>query len=178
MKFMNFRSFDGEYPGEGLSAAGRTDRLVWDDFAEDRNRLATVAQAIRLAHDAPSPKEGYSSNGIVEAIEGETLTRAHLLRERNPRLVRAKKQRVLQERGKLECEVCGFDFHRTYGERGSGYIECHHVRPLSSLRPTTKTRLADLALVCANCHRMLHGSRPWPTIAELRGSLVRVTTYG
>jgi 5-methylcytosine-specific restriction protein A len=42
------------------------------------------------------------------------------------------------------------------------------------LRPGTKTRLIDLALVCANCHRMLHRSRPWPTIAELRTELVRL----
>jgi hypothetical protein len=34
-----------------------------------------------------------------------------------------------------------------------------------------KTRLADLALLCANCHRMIHARRPWLTLDELRGLL-------
>jgi 5-methylcytosine-specific restriction protein A len=35
-------------------------------------------------------------------------------------------------------------------------LECHHRKPLASLRPGQRTRLSDLALVCPNCHRMLH----------------------
>ncbi|HBF7178023.1 TPA: restriction endonuclease, partial [Clostridioides difficile] len=30
-----------------------------------------------------------------------------------------------------KCVVCGFDFEKTYGNRGKGYIEIHHIRPLS-----------------------------------------------
>lgn len=178
MKLMNFRSFDEQYPGEGLSAAGRTDRVVWDDFSEDRERLTAVAQAIRLVQQAPASEAAYPFDDIEEAIEGATLTRMHRAKERSPRLVQAKKRDVLRRTGKLECEICGFDFFRTYGERGRGYIECHHVRPLAALRPGTRTRLADLALVCANCHCMLHGSRPWPTIEQLETELRISQTIG
>src|SRR5262249_30281294 len=52
MKMMNFRSFDENYPGEGLRAAGRADRQVWGDFATDQDRLGGVAQAIRAAYRA------------------------------------------------------------------------------------------------------------------------------
>ncbi|MBN4084034.1 HNH endonuclease [bacterium AH-315-A03] len=31
----------------------------------------------------------------------------------------------------------------------------------------TTTRLSDLALVCSNCHRMIHRRSPWPTPIEL-----------
>ncbi|WP_421989133.1 HNH endonuclease [Roseococcus sp.] len=41
-----------------------------------------------------------------------------------------------------------------YGERGRGFIECHHTRPLHTLRPGDKTKIADLVLVCSNCHWM------------------------
>jgi len=179
MKLMNFRSFDEEYPGEGLSAAGHTDRVVWDDFSDDRERLVATAQGIRLAQEAPASEEAaHLLDDIEEAVEGATLTRLHRAKERSPKLVQAKKKDVLRRVGKLECEICGFDFFRTYGERGRGYIECHHVQPLASLRPGTKTRLVDLALVCANCHRMLHGSRPWPTIEQLRTDLAISRTGG
>jgi 5-methylcytosine-specific restriction protein A len=174
MKLMNFRSFDKDYHGEGLRAAGRTDREVWDDFAMDRDRLWGVSQAIRAAYRSPDPRVAWNPNEIEEAFEGKALTRAHLLREREPRLVQAKKGKVLRDTGRLQCEICGFDFCEAYGERGHGYIECHHVLPLSTLRPGTKTRLVDLTLVCANCHRMLHRFRPWPTISELKAEMVGV----
>lgn len=57
----------------------------------------------------------------------------------------------------LVCNVCGFNFEEVYGERGSGYIEVHHVEPISTydgeqpVDPKT-----DLITVCSNCHRMIH----------------------
>jgi 5-methylcytosine-specific restriction protein A len=56
----------------------------------------------------------------------------------------------------LVCEVCQFDFHAIYGERGDGYIECHHTQALETLEPGAKTHIRDLVLVCSNCHRMIH----------------------
>jgi 5-methylcytosine-specific restriction protein A len=35
----------------------------------------------------------------------------------------------------------------------------------------------DLALLCSNCHRMIHAKPPWPTPAELR-DLIRSQPYG
>jgi 5-methylcytosine-specific restriction enzyme A len=63
--------------------------------------------------------------------------------------------------------VCSFDFGRTYGARGLGYIECHHRTPLH-VTGETQTRLSYLALVCSNCHRMIHRTKQWPTVEELR----------
>ena len=56
----------------------------------------------------------------------------------------------------MECEICNFNYSKKYGERGKGFIECHHKVPLHKLKPNTKTKLSDLALLCANCHRMIH----------------------
>jgi 5-methylcytosine-specific restriction protein A len=56
--------------------------------------------------------------------------------------------------GRLACEVCNFDFGVVYGELGTGFAECHHKLPLSE--GVRRTRLEDLAIVCSNCHRMLH----------------------
>jgi predicted HNH restriction endonuclease len=36
------------------------------------------------------------------------------------------------------------------------------------LRAGSKTRAADIALVCSNCHRMLHRRRPWLTMSDLK----------
>jgi 5-methylcytosine-specific restriction protein A len=41
---------------------------------------------------------------------------------------------------------------------------------MTELKPGQKTRTADLALVCANCHRMLHRGR-LVTLERLRASM-------
>ena len=44
------------------------------------------------------------------------------------------------------CEACGFDFGKTYGDRGQGFIECHHVEPLHQTGERA-TSIRDLALL-------------------------------
>jgi 5-methylcytosine-specific restriction enzyme A len=85
--------------------------------------------------------------------------------------VEAKKREVVQSKGRLACEACGFDFKDAYGDRGDGFIEAHHAMPLHTLLPGTKTRLVDLHLLCANCHRMVHSRRPWLTLDQLRNCM-------
>jgi len=87
---------------------------------------------------------------LEEGKEREVL-RKHLVRERRSQLVTQKKK-VNPEY--LMCECCGFNFWEKYGNHGLGYIECHHRIPISKGQRITK--LEDLALVCSNCHRMLH----------------------
>ena len=56
-----------------------------------------------------------------------------------------------------KCMICGFDFEETYGELGKGYIEVHHIKPLSELEEEVVIDPEkDLICVCSNCHRMLH----------------------
>ena len=61
----------------------------------------------------------------------------------------------------------GFDFSTTYGLLGKGFCEVHHLSPLSASDESVTTTFADLAVVCSNCHRILHRSDPMLSIAEL-----------
>lgn len=91
-----------------------------------------------------------------EASEWRSRLHTRLERERDNKIVRLKKEKVLRETGRLACECCGFDFCTSYGELASGFAECHHRRPVSRLRKGEKTTIPQLAIVCANCHRVLH----------------------
>lgn len=102
--------------------------------------------------------------------EGKELYQLHKNRERNQTVVRLKKQLAMQK-GNLCCEVCGFDFEARYGEMGEGYIECHHIKPISQYTEEDTTTIDDLVLVCSNCHRMLHRKRPWIGKDELKDVL-------
>ena len=56
-----------------------------------------------------------------------------------------------------KCACCGFDFEKVYGERGAGFIEIHHNKPLYSLEEEIVINpMTDLIPVCSNCHRMIH----------------------
>jgi len=68
------------------------------------------------------------------------------------------------------CQVCGFDFEKVYGDRGAGFIEVHHLRPIATLKRATKIDpRKDMSVVCANCHRMIHRKRDHVlSLGELR----------
>lgn len=100
--------------------------------------------------------------------EGNPRFVAHLQRERNSTIVKKKKFQVLAESGALRCEFCDFDFEEMYGELGKEFCEVHHLIPLHKADVIVETTLRDLAIVCSNCHRIIHRASPMPTIDELR----------
>lgn len=106
---------------------------------------------------SPTPLSG-DLDDEVGALEGEmqALFVAHRKRER--RLREKKLQEVLARLNRLRCEVkaCRFDFLTTYGPLGHGFAHVHHLKPLSDAHGATRTFLGDLAIVCANCHAMIH----------------------
>jgi 5-methylcytosine-specific restriction protein A len=166
-KLANFLALDPNGDG-GLERGGAGTRDVWGEFANDPQRVHRTADAIRANLAAGIPVILEQDDEVAEAEEGALLTGVHVRRERNARIVRQKKQKVVAETGALQCEVCNFEFAVAYGERGDGFIECHHLVALADLRPGSRTRLEDLALVCSNCHRMIHRRKPWLRPDELR----------
>ena len=174
MKLSNFLRYDPNYHGKGLQRGSKLEEEVWNTYAGNQNRLKEVAAAIRAGQlELESTKT--SVHNLVEedeeAEEGKLLIALHKRRERNASFARKKKENVLRASGSLSCEVCGFDFQAKYGLLGQGFAECHHEVPISNLAHKGKTKMSDLRVVCANCHRMLHRGRPWPTIESLRAIL-------
>jgi predicted HNH restriction endonuclease len=99
--------------------------------------------------------------------EGQEKYRLHRYKERNRKLVDLAKERHRSDDPKMKCQVCKFSFADRYGKLGADYIEAHHVFPISALTKETPIRFEDLAMVCSNCHRMLHRRRPWLSIQDL-----------
>jgi predicted HNH restriction endonuclease len=91
--------------------------------------------------------------GVYEGEE-KVKVKEHKYYERDSSIIRKKKLEA-SKRKQLFCEACGFDFKEKYGSHGVGFIECHHKYPIAKAGKR-KTKLTDLALVCSNCHRMLH----------------------
>jgi hypothetical protein len=109
-----------------------------------------------------------------EFPEGRIYEKLHKLRERNSQLIKLAKENMRKRQGKLICQICDFDFGEKYGTLGEDFIEAHHTLPVSQLHENSTTKIEDIALVCSNCHRMLHRKRPWLEMSELKKILVTI----
>lgn len=88
---------------------------------------------------------------IKQATEGLVTEVRQLRRSRDPRL---RASALFASRS--VCEVCGRDFGKLLGGRGERVLQVHHKRQLASTTMPRRTSVADLAVVCANCHLLIH----------------------
>jgi 5-methylcytosine-specific restriction protein A len=178
MKLMNFRRFDPGYSGVGLAHGNKDEEVVWNLYANDREKLSELA--LNISHFVKNDESTKELPVLVEdeeeGNEGQLLSRVHRYRERDRTLVKKKKSKFLTEHTRLHCQACEFDFESTYGERGRDFIECHHTKPVSELDADGKTKLSDLILLCSNCHRIVHRKKPWLTFEELKQYLQKSVT--
>jgi hypothetical protein len=84
-------------------------------------------------------------------IEGTKTEVVRLISHRNRRL----RDLAFQE-ANGKCCVCKRDFSKILAGQGVRVLEVHHRRQLSSLEMPSITKSSDLAVVCANCHMLLH----------------------
>lgn len=94
------------------------------------------------------------------AMEGEQKRRfvSHRARERTLRQAKLEQTRAASRDGRIRCQVpgCNFDFEAVYGSVAAGFAHVHHLRPLAEATAPTVTKLDDVAVVCANCHAVIH----------------------
>lgn len=118
----------------------------------------------------PSPKKPDVDIDFIDDesyAEGAIKRRLHHQHERNRMVVSKAKNLAWKRNPVLPCDVCGFSFSEVYGKRGEKFIEAHHRQPVAELEPGSRTRVKDISLLCANCHRIIHRGSHTLTIDEL-----------
>lgn len=158
-------------------------RIEWDKqenrwFRQnlDANRRIVAVKDPTGKWVTPTGRESLLNLKVVPAVEQSDLDwpssykeggrnlRSHSAIERNGTLIRDSKARFKKLHGRLFCQACEFDFLAVYGE---DYIECHHTIPVHKLPSNGFTSIEDVALLCANCHRIIHRRREWMSIDQL-----------
>ena len=126
----------------------------------------TADQSVAMAHLWGT--QDYATEQTDGDIEGHRRLRKHYVRERSHHLVKAKKRDYLASHAQLRCEVCGFAFSDRYPKAlAEGFIEVHHIVPISEVDEVRRTKLSDLMLVCSNCHSMIHRTNDAKSNLEL-----------
>jgi 5-methylcytosine-specific restriction enzyme A len=129
------------------------------DLLISRGGTDNVETALELTTDITE------ENFLTEIIEKRRYVR-HARIERNSSAAKAAKKAL-----GLQCSGCGFEFERFYGERGRDFIEVHHLIPLHTLPEGAAVSMdpkKDFAVVCSNCHKIIHRGSTILTIEELR----------
>jgi 5-methylcytosine-specific restriction enzyme A len=142
--------------GDGGSVRARLlDEALWAvteyDIATSKCTIVRGAEPVPVSINADDIE--------LAGFEGQERKRFVQHRRREDSMRRHKIEDAFAKAGKLVCEVpkCEFDFAKRYGPLGTGYAQVHHLVPLHRAPKTgRKVTLKDLAIVCANCHAMIH----------------------
>jgi len=143
------------------NAFPEVDMLFGGELVTVRKLLSGQVQTLEAA-----VRKSHKQKRLTEAEEGKLTVTEAAFRSRNAALIEAKKRN-----SDYRCEVCGFRFSDKYGRIGHDYIMAHHLVPLTSRKGISRTTLNDIALLCANCHAMVHTTQPPLTLQQLKRSL-------
>ena len=166
-KLQNLQSVE---TGRGLKNVSQMDREIWAEFNRNPKELARLAKLIRAEIGFVADSTTNTHDDDSEFYEGRLITILHRTRERDSRV----RNRLLESRrmdGPLTCDLCRCRSNSTKPGFVDTIFEVHHLKPLS-LELAKSTRLSELALLCANCHRLIHkaisAEKRWLTLEECR----------
>lgn len=123
-----------------------------------RAKLITEAHASNFT---PNASTVHFQLQTMEAIEGLAKESVRATRSRNGQLREAA---IRQSRG--VCEACLRDFSVLLGGLGARALQVHHKNQLAQSDNEVITSLDDLAVLCANCHCIVHADRDQPMRVE------------
>jgi 5-methylcytosine-specific restriction enzyme A len=143
---------------EGGLRSSKMDRRVWEEHSSEPAIVRRIAQSIIDGATFLTSTKGTIEGGDNSEVflEGAVLTKLHKRRERS----RGYRSKVLKRersaKGVVVCQCCGTAGpHSLDAKLRESMFDVHHLLPLSQTK-MTKTRLRDLALLCGNCHKLIH----------------------
>ena len=120
------------------------------DTKKDRNTLYEEIE--NYASVSYTEVKDYFGDSVDDKsiIEGEKTIRTIEVKRRNSLARKLKLEDFKVTHGKVYCEVCGIEEELV--------LDVHHDRiKISEMEEGHKTNLDDLRVICANCHRIVHG---------------------
>jgi hypothetical protein len=147
----------------------------------DESKLYRYAKAI-----IKYLKENYIEASIPEEIPAhiaETLPYEAMQTiivdryERNPQYRKLCIDKYSKD-GTIVCEICGFDFGKSYDKVKDGFIHIHHEPPISEVGEKNDNFDPEKNLfpVCPNCHAMLHREKG-VSVENLKAKIKVVYSY-
>lgn len=133
--------------------------------------ITPVRIVFAVTETPPYPED--FGDGAYETLsrhrEGAVRRVEATIHERN----RSARQKCINHYGP-KCIVCDLVFENRYGKLGEGYIQVHHLVPLSMWGEDYEVDpIKDLRPICPNCHGMVHQRRPSYSVEYVQNQLVK-----
>lgn len=118
------------------------------------------ATLLRLRRAPRPPAELVAQEGLLTEARRYVRGRSRALRERALALAKG------------VCAACETDYSQWLNGKGVRVLQVHHKHQLAMSDAPRLTRVSDLAVVCANCHALIHmDPRHAVSVEALRRSL-------
>ncbi len=114
-----------------------------------KTKQAQAPEQVTLPAASRADQEQAREKAEMEAMDGIVKERKYL--SRNKQLHDEAKRLA-----KGWCYTCETKFSELLGGLGKRVLEAHHKNQLASKDRSEPTKVKELAVVCANCHRMIH----------------------
>lgn len=162
----DFTSIDSTFKSFNRSHQKKVAGLLPAIF-EIINEKAGFIKASSFEVSLPEEIEEKETSTLVEGAKKQVTVNAY---ERNPyaRIACINHYRK-KNKGRLKCEICGFDFGKVYGDKFVEKIHIHHLVEISSVGSEYEVNaIKDLLPICPNCHMIAHSKKPPYTPAEIK----------
>lgn len=148
--------------------------MFWDTQRSGVQIPDTVVKELEILWGSLSNSKDFAFPEEVQQTEDEIFEGAVRrvtvnAYERNPEA----RRKCIEYYG-VTCQICGFDFEKTYGKAGKDFIHVHHLKQISEIGEAYQINpIQDLRPVCPNCHAIIHKRKPPYTIDEVKSFLNR-----
>lgn len=147
--------------------------VKWDEgFIPIKIQVGSQQHTVALLKQAEvkliltAQKKSKVSDSDRDYFEGGGNRKEITFRKRNRALIEAKKSN-----SDGSCEICSFNYQEFYHKITKNYLEAHHLNPIHKRKHSEKTKLEEIALVCSNCHRIIHTEEPPIELDRMRKRL-------
>jgi len=152
-KLQNLRSVA---TGKGLYNTSKMDKSVWQDFKNNKDEVLRISANIKncVVQFEEHDELDLEIDDNETFSEGKIITAIHKRRERSSKI----RKEIIKKRkasNTLFCDICGITTQFNSPVEDTAIFECHHINLLSQTGEV-KTKIEDVAFICANCHRALH----------------------
>jgi 5-methylcytosine-specific restriction protein A len=117
----------------------------------DKDTFNKLLSSISIRSSSQEINEKQQDSLQTELEEGGKKQIYTIVYERNRKL----RNEAIKAHG-VDCMACHFNFEKTYGRIGTGFIHVHHIKPISTVEKAKVNPETDLVVVCPNCHSMIH----------------------
>ena len=124
-----------------------------DTLRRDLQTIVAAYRALTFRGGLNTSTNTSADEGTTDLLE-ERRYRMHRRIERNPHAAK-----LAKKHHGVRCQACDLVMAERYGSPGEDFIEVHHLRPLATLREGEAVKYdvaSDFAVLCPNCHRMIH----------------------